>query len=263
MSRIYNAYGVGQALIPVFPAPLPFENPPTTNNDNFDIGQLVYTPPIGPTSFYIYAGAGVWDQLTIAGVGIVNSLTGTANQIAVSTPTGAVILSIPAAFIAPGTIASTGGLTGGTGITATTGNIVASAGNVAAFGTVTGGTGVIATTGNLTASAAASGLLLTPTVASGAASGTVAANGRVVSVTFTGVSIASGAAQAFTTSNTSITGSGTVLALTWSGATAGSALSIESIVNSAGQSVITVTNGTSATMVMSVANITFTYLVLN
>ena len=139
-----------------------------------------------------------------------------------------------------------------------------------ASGTITAGTGFVATTGNITAttgnfvaSAAASGLVLTPTVTSGAASGTVAANGRVVSVTFTGVSIASGATQAFTTSNTSITGSGTVLALTWSGATAGSALSVASIANTAGQSVITMTNGTSVTMVTSVANITFTYLVLN
>jgi hypothetical protein len=261
MSRIYNAYGVGQALIPVFPAPLPFENPPTTNNDNFDIGQLVYTPPLGPTSFYIYAGAGVWDQLTIAGVGIVNSLTGTANQIAVSTPTGAVILSIPATFIAPGTIASIGGLTGGTGITATTGNIAASAGNVTAFGTVTGGTGVIATTGNLTASGIGSGLLLTPTVV-GAGASPQTANGRSGQVTFSGVSIAAGATQSFVINNTSIAATGTVILYGMTGATAGSALSIVSVTNvAATSSTIVVTNGTGATM--STANITFTYLVLN
>lgn len=99
------------------------------------------------------------------------------------------------------------------------------------------------------------------TVVSGAASGTVTANGRVVSVTFTGVSIAAGAIQAFTTSNTSITGSGTVLLLSMVGATSGAALNVQSIVNSASQSVITVENGTGATT--STANITFTYMVLN
>lgn len=156
--------------------------------------------------------------------------------------------------------------TGGTGAT----NIGNATGNTAVTGSLTASTGLVATTGGVTAtagnlvtSAAAAGLLVVPTVVSGAASGTVAGNGRVVSITFTGVSIASGATQAFTTSNTSITGSGTVLALSWSGATAGSGLSVVSIANTASQSVITMTNATSATMVTSTANITFTYFVLN
>ena len=124
-------------------------------------------------------------------------------------------------------------------------------------------TGSLTAVTGLASSGVGSGLTLNPTVASGAASGTVTANGRVVSVTFTGVSIASGATQAFTTANSSITGSGTVLDLSWVGATAGSALSVVSVANTAGQSVITMTNGTSATMVTSTANITFTYFVLN
>jgi hypothetical protein len=45
------------------------------------------------------------------------------------------------------------------------------------------------------------------------------------------------------------------------GSTTGAALNIQSVVNSAGQSVITVENGTGATT--TIANITFTYLVLN
>ncbi len=42
-----------------------------------------------------------------ASPGIVTSVTGTANQITASPTTGAVILSIPATFIAPGSIEST------------------------------------------------------------------------------------------------------------------------------------------------------------
>ena len=89
----------------------------------------------------------------------VNSVTGTANQVTASPTSGAVILSTPAVFIAPGSIASTTTLTGGTGITATTGNILASTGNitstlgsVSAGTTVTAGTGITATTGNIAAS---------------------------------------------------------------------------------------------------------------
>jgi hypothetical protein len=261
MSRIYNAYGVGQALIPVFPAPLPFENAPTTNNVNFDVGQVVYTPPSNPTAFYIYAGGGVWEQLTTDGTSLVTSIAGTPNQIAASAATGAVILSIPTTFIAPGSIASTSGLTGGSGITATTGNIVASAGNVSASGTVTGGTGLIATTGNLTASGTGSGLLLTPTIV-GAGASPQTANGRSGQVTFSGVSIAAGATQSFVINNTSIAAIGTVILYGMTGATAGAALSIVSVTNvAATSSTIVVTNGTGATT--STANITFTYLVLN
>jgi hypothetical protein len=207
-----------------------------TTQDIYNPGTRWQNNNVNPAVQYYTIGSGTWYELPNTSFGV-SSVTGTANQITASATVGSVVLSIPSAFIAPGSIAATT--------------------------TITAGTGIVSTTGNLTLSGTASGLVLTPTVGSGAASGTVAANGRVVSVTFTGVSIASGATQAFTTSNTSITGSGTVLALSWSGATAGSALSVVSIVNTAGQSVITITNGTSATMVTSVANITFTYFVLN
>jgi hypothetical protein len=52
-----------------------------------------------------------------------------------------------------------------------------------------------------------------------------------------------------------------LLSITMVGATSGSALTIQSVANTGGQSVITVTNGTGATT--TTANITFTYLVLN
>lgn len=86
------------------------------------------------------------------------------------------------------------------------------------------------------------------------------ANGRAISVTFTGVSIAAGAVQAFVIANSAIA-VGTLLDITMVGATTGSALSIQSVVNIAGQSTITVTNGTGATT--TTANITFTILLIN
>lgn len=168
--------------------------------------------------------------------GPVESVAGTANQITATTTAGAVTLSTPSTFIAPGSIASTTTLTGGTGITATT--------------------------GNLTLSGVGSGFVTTPTVVAAGASPQVA-NGRIGQVTFSGVSIASGTSQTFVITNSSITGSGTVIQYAWFGATAGSALSIASVTNSAGSSSIVMTNGTSATMVTSVANITFVYEVLN
>lgn len=191
MSKMFQVYGIGQALIPVLPPPLPFENAPTVNQTNYEIGQLVFTPPKAPTAFYLYGGAGNWIQIADAD-GPVESVLGTANQITVSTTGGVATVSLPSAIIAPGSltttttlaagttvtagtgitattgniVASTGNITStlgsmsaattvtaGTGITATTGNIAASSGNVSASGTVTGGTGVIATTGNVTASA--------------------------------------------------------------------------------------------------------------
>ena len=165
-------------------------------------------------------------------------------------------------------------ITAGTGITSTTGNIVASAGNitatlgsVSAATTVTAGTSITATLGNITAtngnlvaSTAATGLSLNPTVASGAA-GTVNCDGRVGSVTFTGVSIAAAADLTLTIGNTSIAGASTRVILTMSGSTTGSAPSIKSITPSANQVAIVVTNGTGATT--TTADITFDFIVLN
>ncbi len=106
------------------------------------------------------------------------------------------------------------------------------------------------------------GINTEPTVVAAGAT-PLTSNNRTGQVTFSGVSIASGATQAFVIDNNTITGSGTVILYSWFGATAGSALSIESVVNAAGTSTITMTNGTSATMVTSTANITFVYAVLN
>lgn len=76
-----------------------------------------------------------WVQLADSD-GAVQSVLGTANQITATNVAGTVTLSTPAAFIAPGSIASTTtiaagtALSAGTTITATLGNITATNGNL-------------------------------------------------------------------------------------------------------------------------------------
>lgn len=67
------------------------------------------------------------NTITIAasGSGAVSSVTGTTNQITASPTTGAVVLSTPSTFIAPGSIAATTSVTASSGnVTSTTGNLV-------------------------------------------------------------------------------------------------------------------------------------------
>lgn len=120
MSKMFNVYGLGQALIPVLPPPLPFQNAPTSNQTNYEIGQLAFTPPLAPTAFYLYGGGGNWIELATSS-GDVLSVTGTANQILASPTTGNVVLSLigpytPATYTAHGVLVGEG-----------TGSIVATA----------------------------------------------------------------------------------------------------------------------------------------
>lgn len=155
-----------------------------------------------------------------------------------------------------GTVLSVTGTTNQIAAAPTSGNVVL------AFANPLTTPGPATINGNLTISGAGTGLITTPTVVAAGASPQTA-NGRVFAVTFSGVSIASGASQTFVISNTSITGAGTQVLLGWAGATAGSGLSISSQASTASTLTIIMTNATSATMVTSVANITFTGLVLN
>ena len=112
MSKMFQVYGVGQPLFPVLPPPLPFENPPTVNQDNYEIGQIVYTPPKNPTAFYIYGGGGVWVEFATSS-GDVLSVTGTANQILANPTSGSVVLSLigpytPATYTAHGVLIGEG-----------------------------------------------------------------------------------------------------------------------------------------------------------
>jgi len=238
MSKMFQVYGIGQALIPVLPPPLPFQNAPTSNQTNYEIGQVVFTPPTAPTAFYMYGGGGNWVEFATSS-GDITSILGTANQVTVSTTGGVATISLPSAITTPGSLTTTTTLTGGTGVTSTTGNITASAGNLVAAGT-----------GN--------GIVVPPVVVTAGASPQTA-NGRVFVVTFSGVSIAAAATQSFVIDNSAVN---TQALITMIGATTGAALNIQSITYSAGVSItIVVENGTGATT--SIANITFTGLCLN
>src|SRR5579872_945142 len=202
------------------------------------------------------------------------ALHGTANQITTAASGSTVTFSVPATFIAPGSIASTTTMTAGTGLTVTSGGLTVTAGGISVTagnittvaGSINSATNISATLGNITAtdgnfvaSTAGTGVVFTPVTASGATP--VTTNGRVFAATFTGVSIAAGADTALVVSNTSIAGASTLIQYTLVGATAGAALTIESVVNALNQSTVTVTNGTGATT--STANITLIGTVLN
>lgn len=121
MSKLFQAYGIGQPLIPVLPPPIPFENPPTSNQTNYSIGQVAFTPPLAPTAFYFYAGGGNWQPIVVGsalrslsdGTTLVFpdtngtiQLQGTANQITtVSDPSfDRIFFSLASPLIFPGAI---------------------------------------------------------------------------------------------------------------------------------------------------------------
>jgi len=323
MAKMFQVYGIGQALIPVLPPPIPFENAPTSSQTNYEVGQMVYTP--GPTAnaFYLYGGGGNWIELATSAGGVL-SVTGTANQILASPTTGAVVLSLigpytPATYTAHGvligegtssivaTAAGTAGqvltsggasadpswttatypstVAAGALLVGTAANVIGSIADVATgqalmsggvgvvpaytgspsfSGSVTAGTTVTATSGNITASAgnlvaqgSGNGVVVPVSTASGATPQT--ANARAFAVTFSSVSIAAGATQSFVINNSQVN---TQALISMAGATTGAALNIQSITYSAGVSItIVVENGTGATT--STANITFTGLCLN
>jgi hypothetical protein len=283
-------YGGGQVLAP--PDTLQTSGSPNAADIHHPLGTLaidnaaatIYglASKSGNTATWIVLGGGASAVATLTGdTGTATpssgniKLAGTTNEITTAASGHTVTFTIPATFVAPGSIASTSTLTGGTGITATTGNIVATAGNISATaGSVSAGTSVTAgttltatlgnitaTNGNFVASASGTGISLPVVTASGAASGTVNCNGRVGSITFTGVSIAAGADLTLTMGNTSITGASTRLLFSMSGSTSSSAPSVKSVTPSANQFVWVITNGTGAAT--TTADITFDFIVLN
>jgi hypothetical protein len=151
------AYGLSDALLNVFPAPIISNRTPTAN-DKADLGQIWVDTLVNDVFVLssIVANAAHWSSIT--GDGTITTITTDAGN------------AVPAAGIidiagglnmntsgAGNTVtinldaspSVTGSLTAATGITSTGGNILASA------GTVTGHTGVIATTGNIVATAGA------------------------------------------------------------------------------------------------------------
>ncbi len=235
MSKMFQVYGLGQALIPVLPPPIKFLSTPTETQTNFEVGQVAYTIDESSTTFYMYAGAGVWANIGSSS-GSITDVEGTANQITVSVVNGVATISLPSAIVAPGSITAT------TTLTATLGNITA-------------------TNGNFVASTAGSGILLNSPSATIAATDPAVVNGRSGRATFTSVSIAADADLTLTITNSAITAATTIVLVSMSGATTGSALSIKSKTASAGSLAIVVTNGTGATT--STADIQIDFLVVN
>lgn len=245
-SRI-TGYGVGQAKIGLCPVPVSTVNSPT-GTTAYDFGQLIYDS--AATTWYIYSGKGVYTPVA-GGSSVLSTLTGdtgtatpssgniqiagTSSEITTAGSGATITLSIPSAFVAPGSVTAT------TSITATAGNITATAGNIVV-------------------TAAADGLVFT-NAATTSGTTTATLNGRVGQVTITTPSIAGGAAFTMTISNTSITGSSTQVGYWLSGGTTGSALSIQSYTNTSHQSVVVINNGTGATT--NSASLILNFIVLN
>ena len=87
---------------------------PTAKDNNANVGDLwVY---LNDSAFVLVGkplGVANWEGFAGSGV---SSITGTANQITTSASTGAVTLSVPSTFIAPGSIAATTTVTAATGL---------------------------------------------------------------------------------------------------------------------------------------------------
>ena len=137
-------YGGGQVLAPA--DTIQTSGAPSTANYHHGLGTLAIDNTAGViyglasvsgnSATWIVLGGGTVQVSTLTGdTGTATpvagniKLAGTANEITTAASGATVTFTIPSTFIAPGSIASVTTLTGGTGITATTGNIVASAGN--------------------------------------------------------------------------------------------------------------------------------------
>lgn len=238
--------------------------PPTNVPSNAIVGQTTYTNTVSGAVYMLTSKSPVtWTILggATAAIATINSqapiagnyvLAGTTNQITATNTAGTTTFSIPAAFTAPGSIASTTTITSGTSLASTT--------SITAGTTITATLGnIIATNGNFVASTAGTGLLLNPTTASGTTTATL--NGRVGQVTVTTPSIAAGATFSFALTNSSVTANTTQILYGLVGGTSGAAVTIQSVTNSSGTSTIVFTNGTGATT--NTASLILTFLVLN
>jgi len=296
MSKMNQVYGLGQGLINSLPPPQFFESTPTSTATNYEIGQIAFTGSSGAYTFYIYAGAGVWELLDTAtgalytltgdsGTAVPSSgnikIAGTANQVTTSASGSTVTLSLvgpytPATYTAHGVLIGEGtssivatavGATG-TLLSGNTGADPTFTASPSVTGSVTAGTTLTATLGDITAtngnfvsSTSGKGIFLTSTTGAGVAASPVVVNGRSGRAVFTSVSIAAAADLTLTITNSSITASTTQVLISMSGATTGSALSIKSKTASSGSLAIVVTNGTGATT--TTADIQIDFLVLN
>ena len=119
-------------------------------------------------------------------------------------------------------------------------------------GNMTAATGFVATT-------AGAGITLNSAATAGTTTATL--NGRSGQITITTPTINAGATFTMTIANTSITGSSTQVLYGLTGGTTGSAITIQSVTNTANQSAVVVQNASAVTN--STASLVLTFLVLN
>jgi hypothetical protein len=259
--------------------------PPQTTWQN-GIGNPIYTS-LGKGIWVISAGSG-GDVLTInslppTGAGNI-TIAGTPSQIAVANAGSTVTLSLtgpytPTTYTAHGVLLGEGSSSIGETAPGVTNSVLqGSTGADPAFtttptvatltttGLLTGGTGITSTTGNITATAgnfvsstAGNGIVLNSGTASGTTTATL--NGRSGQVTITTPSIAAGATFSFALTNSSITASTTQVLYGLTGGTTGSAITIQSVTNSAGTSTVVLQNASAVTS--STGSLVLTFLVLN
>jgi hypothetical protein len=126
-------------------------------------------------------------------------------------------------------------------------------------GNTTSATGFTATNGNFTATAAGTGLVLNSGTAAGTTTATL--NGRSGQVTITTPTINAGSTFTFTLTNSSVTASTTQVLYGLTGGTTGSAITIQSVTNSASTSTIVLQNASAVTN--STGSLVLTFLVIN
>lgn len=124
MPKINQCYGIGQALIETMPPPIAFENPPTSSQTNYAVGQEVFVPGPIATAFYKYMGAGIWVEFVASTgdiISIVPTAPVTANTVAgvatigLSGPPNVTTLTNHGVVIGQGTSAITATTAGTTG----------------------------------------------------------------------------------------------------------------------------------------------------
>jgi hypothetical protein len=113
-------------------------------------GTRLVTTTVGTATYVLTSnGSGMAPTFQAPTAAGVSSIAGTANQITASASTGAVTLSTPSTFIAPGSIAATTTVTATSGnITATAGNVVLTSGNVTLTSANSAGTSGLVVLGN-------------------------------------------------------------------------------------------------------------------
>ena len=155
--QVYQAGGQG-VVTAQFP-PVQSPRDPTTSDkagtDGSSYSLLRQWINTTTQNTFIYLGSGIWVQF-VNSSGDVAAVNGTANQITANTVSGTATLSLPAAIIAPGSIAATTTLTATLGnITATNGNLVLNtSGNKLVINATTPTTASVGTTAAMSGSGA-------------------------------------------------------------------------------------------------------------